>query len=91
MNQGASPVDIHPVQSKRYHRAFLHFPWRIYRHDPYWVPPLLSEVEAKFDPQRNPFFKTGEMTRFLAYRGHQVVGRVPAIIDRRSNEQLPLL
>ena len=88
MNQGASPIEIHPVRSKHDHRAFLHFPWRIYRHDPYWVPPLLSEVEAKFDPQRNPFFKTGEMARFLAYRGHEVVGRVAAIIDRRSNEQL---
>jgi len=49
---------------------------------------LLSELEAKFDPQRNAFFKTGEMIRLLAHRGHQVVGRVAAIIDRRSNEQL---
>lgn len=88
MNQGASLVETRPIRSKGDHRAFLHFPWRIYRHDPYWVPPLLSEVEVKFDPQRNPFFKTGEVTRFLAYRGHQVVGRVAAIIDRRSNEEL---
>lgn len=88
MDQGVSPVEIHPVQDKRDHRVFLHFPWRIYRHDRYWVPPLLSEMEAKFDSQRNSFFKSGEMTRFLAYRGHQLVGRVAAIIDRRSNEQL---
>jgi hypothetical protein len=45
-------------------------------------------MEAKFDSQRNSFFKSGEMTRFLAYRGHQLVGRVAAIIDRRSDEQL---
>lgn len=88
MDQGVSPVEIHPVQDRPEERAFLHFPWRIYRHDRYWVPPLLSEMEAKFDSQRNSFFKSGEMTRFLAYRGHQLVGRVAAIIDRRSNEQL---
>ncbi len=83
-----SILQISPVESQRDHRAFLHLPWRIYRGDPYWVPPLLGEVEAKFAPQQNPFFKSGEALRFLARRGQEVVGRVAAIIDHRSNEQL---
>jgi hypothetical protein len=46
-----SAIDIRPVQSKREQRAFLTFPWLIYRDDPLWVPPLLSERKKLIDPQ----------------------------------------
>ena len=36
---------------------FIRFPWKIYRHDPNWVPPLISECRAFLDRGKNPFFE----------------------------------
>ena len=36
-------VEVREVRGGRDLRAFLRLPWRIYRRDPAWVPPLLLE------------------------------------------------
>ncbi|HDT13047.1 MAG TPA: hypothetical protein ENO03_01695 [Candidatus Aminicenantes bacterium] len=78
-------MDIRPVRTGRDMRRFLRLPWRIYAGDPNWVPPLLSEVRAKLDPRRHPFFQHGEAASFLAVRDGEDVGRVTAIVDRNHN------
>jgi len=82
------PHDIHirPAETARDRRAIITFPWRIYRNDPLWVPPLISERLARLDPQRNPFFQTGEAQPFLAYRQGKLVGTIVPAIDHRSNQ-----
>jgi len=84
------PNDIHirPAETARDRRAIVTFPWRIYRNDPLWVPPLISERLARLDPQRNPFFQTGEAQPFLAYRQGKLVGTIAPAIDHRSNRYL---
>jgi len=84
------PHDIHirPAETARDRRAIVTFPWRIYRNDPLWVPPLISERLARLDPQRNPFSQTGEAQPFLAYRQGKLVGTIVPTIDHRSNQHL---
>ncbi|TEU19363.1 MAG: hypothetical protein E3J21_04010 [Anaerolineales bacterium] len=84
------PNDIHvrPAETAQDRRAIVTFPWRIYRNDPLWVPPLISERLARLDPQRNPFFQTGEAQPFLAYRQGKLVGTIVPAIDHRSNRYL---
>jgi len=84
------PHDIHicPAETARDRRSIITFPWRIYRNDPLWVPPLISERLARLDPQRNPFFQTGEAQPFLAYRQGKLVGTIVPAIDHRSNQHL---
>jgi GNAT superfamily N-acetyltransferase len=84
------PTDIYirPVETARDRRAIVTFPWRIYHNDPLWVPPLISERLARLDPQRNPFFQTGEAQPFLAYHQGQLVGTIVPAIDRHSNHYL---
>jgi hypothetical protein len=81
------PNDIHvrPAETVRDRRAIVTFPWRIYRNDPLWVPPLISERLARLDPERNPFFQAGEAQPFLAYRQGKLVGTIVPAIDHRSN------
>jgi len=67
-------IEIRPVRTRRERRTFLTFPWRIYRDDPLWVPPLLSERARNIDPQRGPFFKNGYAAFFIAWRDGQPVG-----------------
>jgi GNAT superfamily N-acetyltransferase len=62
-------------------RDFLHLPFTIYRNDPLWVPPILSEVRRVLDPQQNPYFRDGVLRLFVCYRDELPVGRIAVIIN----------
>ncbi len=79
-------LEIRPVASKRELDTFIKLPWRLYRNEPNWVPPLLFDRKRFFDRNRNPFFKHAEVEFFLAWRGETPVGRITAHIDRHFNE-----
>lgn len=66
---------------------FLRLPWRIYQHDPYWVPPLLEHQRAFLDPKQGPFFENGEAQYFLAYYQGRPAGRISAHINRLYDER----
>ncbi len=69
-------IEIRPVRSRTDRRAFLTFPWEIYRRDPLWVPPLLSEREKATDPKRGLFFKNGYADFFLARKNGKLAGTI---------------
>jgi len=73
------------VRNARDRRTFLEFPWRIYKSDPLWVPPLLSERRKTIDPSRGVFFKRGEAELFIAWRGGTPVGTICAAVDKAYN------
>jgi Acetyltransferase (GNAT) family len=77
---------VSPVQDEAGLQEFLRFPWRLYKQDPYWVPPLLPEQRKFLDPRRGPFFEIGEAQYFLAYRQGEPVGRISAHLNRRHDE-----
>ncbi len=79
-------VTVEPVRTRRERRIFLTFPWRIYRNDPLWVPPLLPEWAERIDPARGVFFKRGEAEFFIAWRDGQPVGTICAAEDRQENQ-----
>jgi GNAT superfamily N-acetyltransferase len=81
-------IEIRPVHTARERRAFLTFPWRVYKDDPLWVPPLLPERAKLIDPQRGAFFKRGgEAELFTAWRHGEPVGTICAGKDRATNER----
>ncbi len=56
------------VQDKKELEAFLRLPWRLYQHDPHWVPPILAYQRDFLDQRTGPFFEFGEAQYFLAYQ-----------------------
>ncbi len=78
-------IDVRPVRTRGELRRFIRLPWRIYRNDPHWVPPLVYERRRFLDRSKNPFFTHGEAEYFLAWRDGEVVGRVTAQIDHDFN------
>jgi GNAT superfamily N-acetyltransferase len=82
-----SDIEVRPVRGAAERRTFLTFPWKIYREDPLWVPPLLPEHRARIDPQRGTFFEHGEAEFFIAWRGGEPVGRICAGEDFAANER----
>jgi GNAT superfamily N-acetyltransferase len=80
-----SSIEIQIVRAPREKRIFLTFPWRIYRDDPLWVPPLIPERAKAIDPQRGSFFKRGEAEFFIAWRDGEPVGTICAAEDPPTN------
>lgn len=81
-------VEISEVQSRAELRAFIALPWRIYKDDPAWVPPLILERKAFLNRKRHPFYKHGDAALFLARsrsRGSEIVGRIMASDDPNYN------
>jgi len=98
---GALNFHIRKVDNKQDLMGFIRFPWRVYRDDPYWVPPLISERKAFLDPRQNPFFEHAEVELFLAQRAcpelypersegprrdGETIGTVAAIINDNHND-----
>jgi hypothetical protein len=80
------PLRIEPVRTPKDLHAFVTFPWRLYRDDPLWVPPLIGDTKKLFRPETNPFFQHGEIQPYLARRDETIVGRIAAIRNRAHEE-----
>jgi len=79
-------VEVRPVTSRRDLTRFIKLPWRLYRNEPNWIPPLISERRKFLDREKNPFFEHAEAEYFLAWRDGEPVGRISAHRDHRMNE-----
>jgi hypothetical protein len=80
-----NPVEIVPVTTRSEMRQFIRLPWKIYRRDPCWVPPLIADVKESLDKSRYPFFKHSSADFFLARSGGRVLGRIAAILNNNHN------
>jgi hypothetical protein len=80
-------IDVSPISSGRDNRAFILFPWSIYRDYPYWVPPLRMDRRKLMDRKKNPFYQNADAEFFLARRDGKIVGRIGAIVSRNHNRE----
>ena len=78
-------IKVTQVASKAERDAFIKFPWRIYKDDPAWVPPLLLERKEFLDQKKHPFFEHGAVALFLARANGEIVGRIMASDDPNYN------
>jgi hypothetical protein len=76
-----SPATIRPIDSKADRKKFVDLPFRLYKNDPNWVPPLKGEALGLITPEKNGWFSHAKAQLFLAERNDQVVGRISAHID----------
>jgi GNAT superfamily N-acetyltransferase len=69
-------IEVRKVTSKREKEIFLTFPWKLYRGDPLWVPPILSERRKAAHPSSGIFFKDGYADFFIAWQNGKPVGTI---------------
>ena len=81
-----SEVKVTTVKTKSDLNNFIKFAWKIYKDNPYWVPPLLMDIKERLDTKKNPFYKHAERELFLAERNGEIVGRIGAIKNDLHNE-----
>jgi len=76
-------LTVKKVQERKELKQFMRFPWRVYKEDPYWVPPLIMEQMKVLDKKRGPFFEFGEAEYFMAFDGDEPVGTISAHINHQ--------
>ena len=74
-------LTIKVVQNAKDFQAFVRFPFDLYEHNSYWVPPLIKEEIETIDPKINPVYQNADARFFLAFRGTKIVGRIGGMIN----------
>lgn len=78
-------LEIIKVETKKQRKEFIEYPLRLYKNNPYFVPPLYSDEKAVFT-EKNIYTKTCDSVFFLARRDGKTVGRIQGIIQKQYNE-----
>jgi len=74
-------ITVIEANSKKLLKDFVKFPFKLYKDNPYWVPPLIADEMETFDKDKNPAFQNAEAYFYLAIKNNEIVGRIAAIIN----------
>lgn len=61
--------------------TFVKFPFKLYKNNKYWVPPIIKDELETLNKDINPAFDDADASFFIALKGTKVVGRVAVIIN----------
>lgn len=75
---------IEPTKSSL--KRFTQIQIDLYKGNPYYVPPLISDDVNTLLPSENPAFDFCEAAYFMAYRDGKPVGRIAGIINNQVNK-----
>jgi hypothetical protein len=67
-------------------RRFVELPYRLYRGNPQWVPPLYVDAYMYLNRRKHPFHAHSDVDFFIAARDGQDVGRIAAIENKAFNK-----
>lgn len=82
-----SDLHVIPASTRQEKKDFLQFPWKIYKDDPYWIPPLRGNQRELVGYNRHPFYEKNEVQTFVAYRNGRPCGRIAAIVNQGHIER----
>lgn len=81
-------ITIKEVATNKELKAFVHFPNKLYKENPYYVPQIELMDRDTLNPKKNHAFEVCESKYWLVYdENGEVAGRVAAIINHRYNEK----
>jgi hypothetical protein len=80
-------ITVKEVLDKKGLKKFIGFPYKLYKGNPYYIPPLRFDEEATLRKDKNPAFEYCEARYWLAYKNDKVVGRIAAILNKSYIEK----
>lgn len=80
-------IEIRPVRTRSELKKFVNFPEKLYRDNPYYVPPLVFDQMDTLDQEKGAAQEFCDSELYLAYKDGELAGRVAAIVNRKANEQ----
>lgn len=78
-------ITIRQVLTKKDRKEFVKFPLKLYKNNPYFVPPIYMD-ELNVFTDKNAYLKTCDHVFFLAEKDGKTVGRIQGIIQKTHNE-----
>ncbi len=82
----AAGIEVRQVTTRGERAAFVKFPWRVYKSDHNWVPPLIAEQLDYLNPHKNPFFSQAEVALLAALRKGEIVGTIAPFVNHYAIE-----
>lgn len=79
-------IEVKQVTTRKQRKEFLDFPVRLYKGNPYFVPPLYLD-EKKIFRKDYLYHDTCEDVFYLAYKDGKVAGRISGILQKAANEK----
>ena len=77
-------IEVRQVFSRKEQKEFLQFPLKIYKDNPYFVPPLYLDEKQIFD-KNYMYYDQAEAVYFNAYKDGVMVGRISGILQHAAN------
>ena len=74
-------ITLKEMITKKEMKQFVMFPFSIYKNNPYWVPPIITEELETLNKDKNPAFENAEARFFVAIKNNKIVGRIATIIN----------
>ncbi len=73
-------ITVETITTEKELQQFYTLPFKIYKDNPYWVPPLWKEIK-EFFTINNPFWNHAQANLYIAKQKNEIVGRIAGIID----------
>ena len=61
-------INVVEVKKPKDLKTFVKFPFKLYKDNKYWVPPIINEELETFNEDLNPVFEHAKARFFLAYK-----------------------
>lgn len=77
-------LTLHQVdtRSKADVRRFVHLPFKLYRNNPNWVPPILIDAYGQLNRDKHLFYEHSTAGFWIAVQDGEDVGRISALFER---------
>ncbi|MFT7234242.1 MAG: hypothetical protein ACI8TA_003474 [Cyclobacteriaceae bacterium] len=80
-------LTVKRVSSRSELKQFVKFPFKLFKGDDNWVPPLIRDELAMLDEKKNPSMAHCETSFWLVFENQEVVGRIGGIIHEREMKE----
>lgn len=82
----SSDINLVQVDNESVKKQFINFPYKLYKDEPNWVPPLRFDVRNNLDTKKNPLYDHTKIEMWLAFKDGEVIGRIAGIINKAHND-----
>jgi hypothetical protein len=82
----SSDINLVQVDNESVKNQFINFPYKLFKDEPNWVPPLRFDVRNNLDTKKNPLYDHTKIEMWLAFRDGKVIGRIAGIINKAHND-----
>jgi hypothetical protein len=73
------------TNNKKQVKRFIEVPFRLYRQNDQWVPPIRDDMFTIMNRDKHPFYEHSTADFFIAIRGGQDVGRIAVLVNNNYN------